>query len=312
MRKTWMEVLQYIISLIVMLSIFVGCTETMTILEGLTEGDEQAEENQMGSLDSDHEMDDSDVIDSEVTGSKVMEGYYAETFGLYGLGLKIVLNDIITEGHGALTYDQVYSALEETDEDPDDPSNVILFYKNVSVGGNELRMSDDGDIWNREHIWAKSHGDFGTKRGPGTDLHMIRPTDASINARRGHLDFDYSDQPFSEAPDTYVDKDSFEPRDEVKGDVARMLFYMAVRYEGEDGEVDLELTNSIDTFFATETGYGEHGKLDTLIEWHYLDPVDDQERRRNETVHAIQGNRNPFIDHPEFVHLVWNLKELNR
>jgi len=91
----------------------------------------------------------------------------------------------------------VYSALEDTDEDSNDPSKVMLFYKGISVPDNELRMSDDGDIWNREHIWAKSHGDFGTRRGPNV---------------------------FDEVPGTYVDKDSFEPRDEVKGDVARNLY----------------------------------------------------------------------------------------
>lgn len=235
----------------------------------------------------------------------VLEAYYGQAEGLDGDQLKAVLNDIVTEDHGALSYSQVYSALEDTDEDPNDPSKVLLFYKAIGVPDNYQRSSDDGDIWNREHVWAKSHGDFGTAKGPGTDLHMIRPTDASVNARRGHLDFDYSDNVFEEAPDTYVDKDSFEPRDEVKGDVARMLFYMAVRYEGEDGEVDLELSDRTDTFYSTEDGYGEHGKLSTLLEWHELDPVDDLERFRNDRIEMVQGNRNPFIDHPEFAELIW-------
>ena len=237
--------------------------------------------------------------------SEVDEGYYGDTYQLSGDHLKAVLNDIITEGHGALSYDQVYSALEDTDEDLDDPSKVVLFYKDVLVSDNYLRMSDDGDIWNREHIWAKSHGDFGTYRGPGTDLHMIRPTDASVNGRRGHLDFDESDHPFDEVDGIFVDEDSFEPRDEVKGDVARMLFYMAVRYEGEDGEVDLELSDRTGTYYETKSGYGEHGKLSTLLAWHELDPVDEFEEVRNERIYKIQGNRNPFIDYPEFVAMIW-------
>lgn len=239
------------------------------------------------------------------TTSEVNEGYYGDTYQLSGESLKAVLNDIITEDHASLSYDQVYSALEDTDEDLEDPSKLVLFYKDVLVSDNYLRMSDDGDIWNREHIWAKSHGDFGTYRGPGTDLHMIRPTDASVNGRRGHLDFDESDNPFDEVNGTFVDEDSFEPRDEVKGDVARMLFYMAVRYEGEDGEVDLELSDRTDTYYRTESGYGEHGKLSTLLVWHALDPVDEFEEIRNDRIHEIQGNRNPFIDNPEFVAMIW-------
>jgi len=293
------------ISLILFLVVVLlcGCVESKQPLESVNDG--IVELGESGSDDMD-EREVTDFVGPMLDGSQVSEGYYGDTYGLSGEDLKAVLNDIISEGYGALSYDQVYDALEDTDEDPEDPSKVILFYKGVSVGDSGLRMSDDGDIWNREHIWAKSHGDFGTDRGPGTDLHMIRPTDASVNARRGHLDFDYSDQVFSEAPDTYVDEDSFEPRDEVKGDVARMLFYIAVRYEGENGEVDLELANRVGTYYMTDTGYGEHGKLETLLEWHELDPVDDIERTRNDVIYRIQGNRNPFIDHPEFVAMIWD------
>lgn len=280
-------------------------TKELILLDDKVEGDytedKSGEEVFTGSINIESGM----VEENTSEGSQVAEGYYAKTYKKRGEDLKAVLNDIISEDHGALSYDQVYSALEDTDEDPDDASKVLLFYKNVGVPDNYQRSSDDGDIWNREHIWAKSHGDFGTAKGPGTDLHMIRATDASVNARRGHLDFDYSDNVFEEAPDTYVDKDSFEPRDEVKGDVARMLFYMAVRYEGEDGEVDLELSDRTDTYYSNRDGYGEHGKLSALLEWHLLDPVDDLERFRNERIEAVQGNRNPFIDHPEFVFMIW-------
>lgn len=272
-----------------------------------TEGNITEDSNSSQESNSTQETDPSDSneeapINIEAT---ELDGYYKEAYNLNAKALKDILNDIITENHATLSYSQVYTALEETDEDPNDPSKVVLFYKGVSVPDNELRMSDDGDIWNREHIWAKSHGDFGTTRGPGTDIHMIRPTDASVNTRRGHLDFDESDDVFKEAPDTYADDDSFEPRDEVKGDVARMIFYMAVRYEGEDGEVDLEISNRTDTYYLTDTGYGEHGKLDTLLKWHEEDPVDEFEIRRNNIIQNIQGNRNPFIDHPEYVGRIW-------
>lgn len=310
-----------------------GCTDTSTTNENegsegetlqLLEKDEVSESTESSEENSDNETETADDTDTETDGDESetetetetqevevnteateLNGYYADAYSLNGKQLKDTLNDIITEGHGTLSYSQVYTALEETDEDPNDPSKVVLFYKGISVPDNELRESGDGDIWNREHIWAKSHGDFGTVRGPGTDLHMIRPTDASVNTRRGHLDFDESDDVFSEAPDTYADDDSFEPRDEVKGDVARMIFYMAVRYEGEDGEVDLEVSNRTDTYFLTDDGYGEHGKLDTLLQWHIDDPVDDFEIRRNDVIHDMQGNRNPFIDHPEYIGRIW-------
>lgn len=88
----------------------------------------------------------------------------------------------------------------------------------------------------------------------------------------------------------------------VKGDVARMMFYMATRYEGDaTGEPDLELVDYISGF----TSEPIFGKLSTLIEWHTNDPVDDFERNRNEVIYSYQGNRNPFIDHPEYVAQIW-------
>ena len=92
----------------------------------------------------------------------------------------------------------------------------------------------------------------------------------------------------------------FEPCDELKGDVARMLFYMAVRYEGNNGEVDLELVNGVTT--STSTNIGD---LATLLEWNAQDPVSAEEIRRNGLVFSYQGNRNPFIDHPELVELIF-------
>nr|WP_248583605.1 endonuclease [Nocardioides sp. InS609-2] len=93
---------------------------------------------------------------------------------------------------------------------------------------------------NREHVWAKSHGDFGTATGPGTNIHYRRPEDVTVNGARGNLDFDAGGTQNAEAPGNYADGDSWEPRDAVKG-VARMIFYISVRYEGDDGFADLEV-----------------------------------------------------------------------
>ena len=88
----------------------------------------------------------------------------------------------------------------------------------------------------------------------------------------------------------------------MKGDAARMVFYMAVRYEGNDQSdtPDLELVDRL-----TDTGEPHFGKLCTLVTWSSQDPVSPDERRRNDVVYSWQGNRNPFIDHPEFVPLIW-------
>jgi len=95
------------------------------------------------------------------------------------------------------------------------------------------------------------------------------------------------------------DSDSFEPPNGVKGDVARILLYMSTRYEAGD-KVDLELNDKVNNGTAPY-----HGKLSVLLQWHKQDPVDEYEKRRNERIYEIQGNRNPFIDHPEFVEKIW-------
>jgi len=95
----------------------------------------------------------------------------------------------------------------------------------------------------------------------------------------------------------------WQPRDEVKGDVARMIFYMATRYEGENGEPDLEV---IDYIPADQyTNEPVHAKLSALLKWHVEDTVDNYERIRNEVIYSYQNNRNPFIDHPEYVDMIW-------
>ncbi|WP_304518695.1 endonuclease I family protein [Clostridium sp. CM028] len=225
--------------------------------------------------------------------------YYASAIGKTGISLKSTLNDII-DNHTKLSYKQVWDALRNTDEDPNNANNVILLYTGRSQG--ELTNGGGVDNWNREHVFAKSHGNFGTTAGAGTDLHHLRPADVSVNSARGNLDFDMGGTPNSEAPLCKSDSDSFEPRDSVKGDIARMLFYMAIRYEGEHGEVNLELNELTNNNTAPYIG-----KLSVLLQWNAQDPVDAFERHRNDVIYKnYQHNRNPFIDHPEWANLIWN------
>jgi len=226
-----------------------------------------------------------------------LEAYYKSASGLTGEALKLALNSII-KGHKVFSYDDAWDALIDTDEDPDNPNNFLLIYT-----GRSLPKTAEYPLWNREHVWAKSHGDFGTANGPGTDLHHLRPADVSVNSTRSNKDFDVGGSEDSEAIGNYTDSDSWEPRDEVKGDIARMIFYMAVRYEGNDSYVDLEVVEGVNTGINKEP---EHGNLTVLKQWNLSDPVSDFERHRNDVIYTDwQGNRNPFIDHPEWVDYIW-------
>ncbi|MEI7032209.1 endonuclease I family protein [Streptomyces pratensis] len=224
--------------------------------------------------------------------------YYQSAVGKTGAGLKAALHTIISE-QTTLSYRQVWDALKATDEDPANSSNVILLYTGRSQSKND--NGGDADEWNREHVWAKSHGDFGTAPGPGTDVHHLRPTSVTVNSARGNKDFDHGGGQLGQAPGNYTDHDSFEPRDAVKGDVARMVLYMAVRYEGNDSFADLEPNDRVGNGSAPKMG-----RLSVLKQWSRQDPPDTFEKRRNDVIfERFQHNRNPFVDHPEWVEAIW-------
>ena len=234
---------------------------------------------------------------------QIPAGYYDDADGLSGNALKTALHGII-DNHTELSYAAVVDALKVTDEDPDNANNVICFYTGWSYA--KSNFGGGASQWNREHTWSKSHGDFGESPPEGTDLHHMKPTDVTVNSKKGNKDFD-------DGGTLYVDGDgstgcyyttyTWEPRDEVKGDVARMIFYMETRYEGDAGELDLEMVDYVNSAPNDEPLYG---KKSTLLLWHQNDPVDDFERNRNDVIYNdYQGNRNPFIDHPEYVARIW-------
>ncbi|MFK0297309.1 endonuclease I family protein [Streptomyces sp. NPDC090442] len=227
------------------------------------------------------------------------DDYYASAVGLSGPALKTVLHSIISRQTSSVSYGQVWDALRNTDEDPDNSAHVIELYTGRSVAKN--RAGANAGDWNREHVWAKSHGGFGTATGPGTDLHHLRAEDVTVNSIRGNKDFDDGGSAITGAAGNYTDNDSFEPRDAVKGDVARMILYMAVRYDGDDGFADLEPNDRTDNGSAPAIG-----RISVLKEWSMQDPPDDFEQRRNEVIYKdYQHNRNPFVDHPEWVNAIW-------
>ena len=224
------------------------------------------------------------VID--LTQTVVYLGYYSGADDLTGEILKAFLHDLIDD-HTVISYGDLWEALAESDEDPNNSSNVILFYTGISIS----KLEHGGDIgeWNREHVWARSHGDL-DEFLTDSDMHHVRPTDVWMNGKRAALDFDNG------GTELYL----YNTGDEVKGDVARMMFYMAVRYEGDDGFAYLELNNQVNNLNTPFMG-----ELSVLIEWHLNDLPDEFEMNRNDVIFSYQGNRNPFIDHPEFVQYIW-------
>ena len=280
-------------------------------------------------------------------------GYYDGIEGLTGESLKNALNDIITN-HTEFPYTDddtdVWDMLRDADEDPNNPDNVILFYSGFSwpkecqdtntdllpdycFEGNNREA--DYTEWNREHIWSKSHGDFedegdyayeeasgGYALGAHTDGHHLVAAERSMNSVKNNRFF--ADCHDGVEDDNLVDRGYgnytcgewyFEPRDEVKGDVARMLFYMVIRYEGEQGDfVDLELTTDLYQYENAETSIKNsklpyYEDLEVLLRWHLEDPVSEWEILRNQTIYEYQGNRNPFIDIPELVEEIWGTPE---
>ena len=205
------------------------------------------------------------------------------------------------------------SKLAKTDFDPNNKSNILLFYSRKSV-------SNSSSNFNREHVWPKSTGLWETSGG-GADMHHIRPTLNNINSARGNKVFGECPNGSEVRQDGYLggytSGNVFEPLDAVKGDVARIILYMFVHYNGSGSYLESN-TNKSGTVTSTAssktsgnlpiTNVIDGNKTEAfqlLIKWHNEDPVDQIEINRNNAVYDIQGNRNPFIDHPSFADYIW-------
>lgn len=222
-----------------------------------------------------------------------------------------------------------WNILELADQDPNDPGRILDVYKNVS----HAKVGGGNSNYNREHTWPNSYGfpDDGPTNYPYSDCHVLFLSDIDYNALRGNNPFRFCAAGCSEQPTvqnngagggtgTYPGNSnwgagsgasgSWETWIGRRGDVARALFYMDIRYEGGThgvtgvAEPNLILTDNqslIVTSGGSNASTAYMGMLSDLIAWHYQDPVDDLERHRNETVASFQGNRNPFIDNPGLV-----------
>lgn len=230
--------------------------------------------------------------------------YYESVRGLKGLELKNALHNLI-KGHTTFGYNSsINEYMKIYDADYNDPSKINLIYTGSASKNAEF---------NKEHVWAKSHGNFGTATGPGSDLHNLRPSYVDINSTRGNKDFAEGGTELSKYKGNYQTSSTFEPRDDFKGDVARTIFYMATRYEGnEGGYPDLELnrpSNVSKYLDLSSEAKGVHGNFDDLYKWATsgIDPVDNYEVNRNNIIYKnYQHNRNPFVDHPEFIIMIYD------
>jgi len=221
--------------------------------------------------------------------------YYASALGEKGEALKAALHGIIKSAT-FLSYDEVYETMTESDRDTTnrDGDYVVLIYSRLSVPAQDKCHSLETACWNREHLWPKSLGvGYDETVASYTDLHHLRPADAQVNLDRGNRRFAEASTPYDGIDGTYYDDTawSWEPADAIKGDIARALLYMTVRYEGEGKEPDLEL-------LPHDESTQRPGDLCTMLSWSRLDPVSLTEQRRNDTVYRYQKNRNPFVDRP--------------
>lgn len=221
-------------------------------------------------------------------------GYYDSAAGKTGAELESALRSIIS-GHTSLGYDAAKDRLWEEVE-PENGQITCVYTGRVTTS-----LNRDTDGMNAEHTWPQSRGAGSTP--PRSDLHHLFVTDSGWNSRRGSLRFANVANPSATSPiGARVDGSvGFEPPDEYKGDIARAIFYFSVRYNYDvrNGAV-LQGSNG-------GTSDDHMGELDALIEWHFEDLPSPHEINRNNRVYAIQRNRNPFIDNPEFITALYEL-----
>lgn len=258
--------------------------------------------------------------------AQIPSGYYNAAEGKEGYELKTALRSIIA-GHSVLSYGSLNNYYSQTDRDlyyendgtlldiysekPDGPDAYNYGFGSGDQCGN---YNSENDCWNKEHVFPQ--GFFNEKLPMRSDLHHVLPTDGYVNNRRNNFNFGKVNNPtWTSTNGSKVGPCAspgssgtcFEPIDEFKGDIARIMFYFATRYENE-------VTSSGWKHHATENNplngtndqVYEDWIIDLFLDWHTQDPVSQKEIDRNNKVYQIQHNRNPYVDHPEWVRKVWD------
>ena len=252
----------------------------------------------------------------QVVADAAVGDYYSSVTATKGTALLGQLHDLITTTHTTYT---TYNNCRDygTRTDPGlDGKGVLEFYTHETV----MNFSGTVGTWNREHVWCQSlsNGMWGTSGG-GSDMHHIRPSEASLNSTRGNNKYGVAtngSEAYSKTTSGaksklggYVSGSTFEPLDNVKGDVARIVMYVYTHYNtysnvggttnGKGGSFGtLKFTNVM-------SASNESAAISLLLEWNKKDPVDEIETYRNEEVFKLQGNRNPFIDNESYADAIW-------
>lgn len=236
--------------------------------------------------------------------------YYQNADGLKGSALKTKLSSIISSGITVVSYKGLYEAYKKTDTRPDGYvrdwySNITNYRHGVDNKGN---YSQEGDMYNREHSVPQSwFGDGNIK----SDIVHVLPTDGYVNNRRSNFPFGEVNNATYQSANGYCKLGSckttgysgtvFEPNDEIKGDIARIYFYMITRYESSCGGWGNDVFTNTYPGLTTWT-------LNMMMRWSKDDPVDEREKQRNNAVYEVQGNRNPYVDYPGLEEYTWGSK----
>ncbi|MBH0068721.1 endonuclease [Pseudoalteromonas sp. NZS100] len=252
-------------------------------------------------------------------------GYYVTAQGLSGYALKTELYNIIKD-HNAQGYSAIWNFYDSSARDKyfENDNSILDMYSekpNGSDSYNYTAVSDqcgnysgEGGCYNREHSFPKSW--FGGTIEPmNSDVHHIYATDGYVNSKRSNFPFgEVASASFtstngsklgSAASSLNYSGTVFEPIDEFKGDFARAYFYMATRYENVIGTWQTKTTSSNAVLNGSSNQVFESWVVAMLLNWHNSDPVSQMELDRNQAAFEFQGNRNPYIDHPEFVEMIW-------
>lgn len=280
------------------------------------------------------------LLISSLALAQVPTGYYNGTSGLSGYALKSKLHEIISTKTINVHYGDLPNLYNQTDLDryyDHGASNTTILldiYSEIPNGPDAYEYtsadlpssaSAEGAGYNREHMMPQST--FYSNYPMQSDLYYIVPTDAYINQRRNNYPYGVAGSTIfydftngskignSAIPNYPYTGRVYEPIDEFKGDVARSLLYFAVRYEGKlsgfnhaynSSSSPITPINDRCPLDGTDERAYEKAYIDMLIQWHNLDPVSQREIDRNNSVYAIQKNRNPFVDDPSWVNAIWN------
>ncbi len=270
-------------------------------------------------------------VSRSFTTTSAASGYYGtvnptSASALRG-SLHLVIDDHIRFGYTASSTD-TWDVLAVADQDPMNSTRILDIYKNVSYA----KATGGNNFYNREHTWPNSLGfpTDGASNYPYTDLHMLMASDISYNSARSNKPYDNCPSGCTEYPtqatngqgggsgvypgnSNWTNSSVFQVWHKLKGNVARAMFYMDLRYEGGThggtgaSEPDLRLTSDLSLVVGTgsNASVAYMGKLSTLLQWHQDDPVDANEQLRNEVIYSYQGNRNPFVDNPQWVACIY-------